>query len=320
MKRRRLPTPNVEWPPPADEPEVALFNIPRSRAGGTNVVDVNSASRLAIRTKPVAPPLIEAPVEPVEPDETSAPIEAAQPVEAATVPLNSLAAAQLARLAGDATLFTALGDDELGRRARSELERLGVRVRAPMLGEPTRRAFVYVDEDGERTITVLGNKLVPHEANPAYPWHELGGADAESVALEHRRVRRVMVEVNAAADRLAAVVGVLPAMRQATVAPLFGEVGFAVKAAVPRDSLPRVIPALKAGFIVLSDRYIYTAMARAGVRGVDRFPVAMMQNCALAAVPLSVVTVHVFVLLSKTASLTRVLYSMSRRRSKRSAC
>ena len=31
-----------------------------------------------------------------------------------------------------------------------------------------------------------------------------------------------------------------------------------------------IIPALKAGFIVLSDRYIYTAMARAAVRGVDR--------------------------------------------------
>src|SRR5439155_1593519 len=30
-----------------------------------------------------------------------------------------------------------------------------------------------------------------------------------------------------------------------------------------------VIPALKAGFIVLADRYIYTAFARAGVRGVD---------------------------------------------------
>jgi len=32
----------------------------------------------------------------------------------------------------------------------------------------------------------------------------------------------------------------------------------------------QIIPALKAGFIVLADRYIFTALARAGVRGVDR--------------------------------------------------
>jgi dTMP kinase len=31
-----------------------------------------------------------------------------------------------------------------------------------------------------------------------------------------------------------------------------------------------IIPALKSGFVVLADRYIFTALARAGVRGVDR--------------------------------------------------
>src|ERR671931_196163 len=45
---------------------------------------------------------------------------------------------------------------------------------------------------------------------------------------------------------LDAVVAVLPSMRQATVAPLFGNGGYAVKAAVPRELLPQVIPAVKA--------------------------------------------------------------------------
>lgn len=58
--------------------------------------------------------------------------------------------------------------------------------------------------------------------------------------------RRVMLEVNAPADRLAALVALLPCMREATVAPLYGDAGFAVKAAVPRDQLPRLIPAVKA--------------------------------------------------------------------------
>jgi ATP phosphoribosyltransferase len=58
--------------------------------------------------------------------------------------------------------------------------------------------------------------------------------------------RRVMVEVNAPADRLAAVVALLPCMREATVSPLYGDAGFAVKAAVPREQLPRLIPQVKA--------------------------------------------------------------------------
>jgi dTMP kinase len=43
-----------------------------------------------------------------------------------------------------------------------------------------------------------------------------------------------------------------------------------------------IIPALKAGFIVLSDRYIYTAMARAGVRGLDKTWVRNLYGFAIA--------------------------------------
>jgi dTMP kinase len=43
-----------------------------------------------------------------------------------------------------------------------------------------------------------------------------------------------------------------------------------------------IIPALKAGFIVLTDRYIYTALARAGVRGVDRTWIRNLYGFAIA--------------------------------------
>ena len=57
--------------------------------------------------------------------------------------------------------------------------------------------------------------------------------------------KRVMVEVNVTAENLEAVIEALPCMREPTIAPLHGETGFAVKAAVPRASLPRVIPEIK---------------------------------------------------------------------------
>ena len=43
-----------------------------------------------------------------------------------------------------------------------------------------------------------------------------------------------------------------------------------------------IIPALKAGFIVLADRYIYTAIARAGVRGVDSEWIRRLYGFAIA--------------------------------------
>src|SRR3954451_9777160 len=43
-----------------------------------------------------------------------------------------------------------------------------------------------------------------------------------------------------------------------------------------------IIPALKAGFIVLSDRYIYTAVARARIRGVDRTWMRHLYGLAIA--------------------------------------
>lgn len=58
--------------------------------------------------------------------------------------------------------------------------------------------------------------------------------------------RRVMVEVNVSAERLDAVTAILPCMREPTIASLHHGAGFAVKVAVPREDLPKLIPAIKA--------------------------------------------------------------------------
>ena len=58
--------------------------------------------------------------------------------------------------------------------------------------------------------------------------------------------QRVMVEVNVTADCLEAVIEVLPCMREPTISPLHGDLGFALKAAVRREELARVIPEIKA--------------------------------------------------------------------------
>jgi ribokinase len=110
----------------------------------------------------------------------------------------AVAAVQLQKLTGDATFFTALGDDELGHRAQDELTRMGLRVEAVFRPEATRRAITHVDSSGERTITVVGSRLAPGGHDPL-PWDELDHIDAvyftagDVAALRHARRARVVV-------------------------------------------------------------------------------------------------------------------------------
>ena len=90
----------------------------------------------------------------------------------------AVAAVQLLNLNGSVDFFTSLGDDELGQRSRERLTELGVTVHAADAGQPQRRAFTYVDENGERTITVLGPKLRPSGEDPSLPWEQLSRCDA----------------------------------------------------------------------------------------------------------------------------------------------
>jgi ribokinase len=110
----------------------------------------------------------------------------------------AVAAVQLARLAGECLLITALGADELGRRAATGLERLGVRVEAAWRPEPQRRGFVHVDARAERTITVIGERMGPL-ATDDLPWDELEDADGvyftagDAAAVRRARSARTLV-------------------------------------------------------------------------------------------------------------------------------
>lgn len=57
--------------------------------------------------------------------------------------------------------------------------------------------------------------------------------------------RRVMIEINVPADRLDAIVAILPCMREPTVSALRSQSGYAVKAAVRREELAEVVPLVK---------------------------------------------------------------------------
>jgi ribokinase len=119
----------------------------------------------------------------------------------------AVAAVQLARLAGECLFLTALGDDELGRRAHRELEELGVRVAAAWRPGPQRRAFVHLDTHGERTITVIGERMGP-SAGDDLPWAELEEADAvyltagDAGAIRSARSARHLVATTRAIDSL----------------------------------------------------------------------------------------------------------------------
>ncbi len=132
----------------------------------------------------------------------------------------AVAAVQLVKLAGACTFYTALGDDDLGHRSEWELrDRHAVRVQAVFRPDAQRRAFTFLDRNGERTITVMGTRLGPAGADPL-PWDGMRETDAvyftagDVEALRRARLAKVLVAtsrvmslLDEAGVRLDAVVG-----------------------------------------------------------------------------------------------------------------
>jgi len=120
----------------------------------------------------------------------------------------AVAAVQLARLAGNAVLITALGKDEHGRRSVERLGELGVEVWAASREQPTRTATTLVDDARERTITTFGERLEPTLEDSEIPWDRLAEMDAvyftagDAGAMRAARAARVLVSSPRALDAL----------------------------------------------------------------------------------------------------------------------
>ena len=102
----------------------------------------------------------------------------------------AVAAVQLAKLSGSCLFFTALGDDELGRRSREELEAHGRhRARGGRGAERSGGRFTLRrrrPESGRSPCSAT--KLLPSGEDGSLPWEELARCDA--VYFVERRRRR----------------------------------------------------------------------------------------------------------------------------------
>lgn len=119
----------------------------------------------------------------------------------------AVAAVQLAKLAGAATFFTALGNDDHGRRAAAQLRDHGVEVQAAVRDRAQRRAVALLDAGGERTIATLGERLVPSGGDDL-PWRLLAEVDGvyftggDVAALRAARAAGTLVATPRARDAL----------------------------------------------------------------------------------------------------------------------
>jgi len=117
------------------------------------------------------------------------------------------AAVQLRKLAGEASFFTAFGDDSYGHASAEELRGHGLDLWSTFRPVPQRQAFTFLSDDHERTITVLGERLVPR-GDDALDWDLLDDVDGayftggDVAALRHARRARWLVATPRALDVL----------------------------------------------------------------------------------------------------------------------
>ena len=145
----------------------------------------------------------------------------------------AVVAVQMARLLKQPVqFFTALGRDAVGEACVKRLEQLGLEVHVAWREAPTRRGLSLVDGEGDRAITVIGERLSPTLEDPL-PWAALADCDGLFVTAADAPLLK--------ACRAAAVLAATPRVRL----PVLQQAGVALDALIGSGLDPgeRVDPA-----------------------------------------------------------------------------
>lgn len=109
-----------------------------------------------------------------------------------------VAAAALAEFGAEVEFYGAVGSDALGEAAATELTQRGITVHMTRRPGPTREVITLLDDEGERTILPIGERIQP-EGEDRLDWARVADADGAYItagdqgALRHARAARVLV-------------------------------------------------------------------------------------------------------------------------------
>ena len=89
----------------------------------------------------------------------------------------AVAAVQMTRLINEPVdLITSLGKDSYGKKCYERLTNLGLNLKVAWREKPTRKGISLIDSEGERAITVIGERLQPI-ASDDLPWSDMKNYD-----------------------------------------------------------------------------------------------------------------------------------------------
>tara|TARA_Y100000766_G_C18858911_1_gene582208 strand:+ start:190 stop:1032 length:843 start_codon:yes stop_codon:yes gene_type:complete len=89
----------------------------------------------------------------------------------------AVAAVQMARLINrPVDLITSLGRDNIGEKCYERLTKLGLNLKVAWRDKPTRKGISLISKDGERAITVIGERLQPIGSDNL-PWGNMKNYD-----------------------------------------------------------------------------------------------------------------------------------------------